>query len=64
MEEYEFNKALSCIYTIQTNLDSLKQAMLCKNPYAKYCLEKLNPILNDTKCLISLFEGGKNDNNE
>lgn len=64
MEEYKLKKVKSCLFTIQDNLNALFSETSGNNPYPEYCLEKLSPILNDTKVLIHMFEEKKNANNK
>lgn len=64
MEYEKLNKAFGCIQTIQDKLNALRMEILRGNPYPDYCLEKLRPILNDTNCLISMFEEEKDANNK
>ena len=64
MEQYKLNKIFGCVQTIQDNLNALYIEIIKGNPYPDYCLEKLKPMLNDTNCLISIFEEEKNVNNK
>ena len=64
MEEYKLDKINSCVCTIQDNLSALISEILQGTLYPDYCLEKLKPMLNDTNCLISMFEEEKSANNK
>lgn len=63
MQDCELNQMRYFIDDIQGKLDALRLEINRGTPYARYCLEKLEPIRNDVECLISIFENKliKND---
>lgn len=54
MDEEEKERAKSCLNNIQDKLHSIYMELLSMAPYKPYILEKLKPIENDIKCLISM----------
>ena len=56
MEEYEKRKIESCIYNIQDKLEAIKNEIRLEKPYKYYILEKIEPIINDAKCIKSICE--------
>ena len=63
MQDYELNQMKYFIADIQDKLDALRLEVNSNIPYARYCLEKLEPIRMNVSCLISIFENKliKND---
>lgn len=53
---YEIIRASNCEHNIQDKLDAIKSEIHKEKPYKGYMLEKLQSILWDTKCLISMCE--------
>lgn len=47
MDDYEKNKALSCINNIYDRLDGIKHELSLKQPYVGYLQEKVEPALHD-----------------
>ena len=56
MQNEELNQIKYFIADIQDKLDALRLEVYNGTPYARYCLEKLEPIRNDANCLITVFE--------
>ena len=59
MEEYEKRKIEDCIYNIQDKLEAIKNEIRLDKPYKYYILEKIEPIINDAKCIKSICESGE-----
>ena len=60
MEEYEKRKIEDCIYNIQDKLEAIKNEIRLDKPYKYYILEKIEPIINDAKCIKSICDKGEN----
>ena len=56
MEEYEKRRIESCIYNIQDKLEAIKSETNLEKPYKYYILEKIEPIINDAKCIKNICE--------
>ena len=56
MEEWEKNRIESCLCNIEDKLEAIKTEMELDKPYKYYILEKVEPILNDAKCIKSICE--------
>lgn len=60
LSEEEKRKAASCVNNIQDKLDAIKNELSSREkPFKPYMLEKLDSILWDTNCLISMCRGKK-----
>ena len=60
LNEEEKESARMCISNIEDKLLSIKNEISLNMSYKGYLLEKLKPILNDTKCLINICEEENN----
>ena len=60
MEEYEKRKIKDCIYNIQDKLEAIKNEISLNKPHKYYILEKIEPIINDAKCIKSICESEDN----
>lgn len=60
LNEEEKESARMCISNIEDKLLSIKNEISLNMSYKNYLLEKLQPILNDTKCLINICEEENN----
>ena len=56
MEEYEKKRIQGCIYNIQDKLEAIKTEIKLEKPYKYYILEKIEPVLNDAKCIKNICE--------
>ena len=56
MKEYEKRRIENCIYNIQDKLEAIKSEINLEKPYKYYILEKIEPIINDVKCIKSICE--------
>lgn len=56
MQNEELNQMKYFIADIQDKLDALRLEVNRGTPYARYCLEKLEPIIINANCLKSIFE--------
>ena len=56
MEEWEKNRIESCLCNIEDKLETIKTEMELDKPYKYYILEKIEPILNDAKCIKKVCE--------
>lgn len=56
MEEWERDKIKSCIFNIQDKLEAINKEIELEKPYKYYILEKIEPILFDSKCIKSICE--------
>lgn len=56
MDNYEKNKALSCVYNIYDKLDSIKHELSLENPNKGYLEEKIKPALHDINVLDNIIE--------
>ena len=54
MEEDEKRSIECCINNIQDKLESIKNEIKLNKPHKYYILEKIEPILNDAKCIKSI----------
>lgn len=56
MDDYEKNKALSCINNIYDRLDGIKHELSLKQPYVGYLQEKVEPALHDMIVLNEIIQ--------
>lgn len=61
LDGYEIDRAKLCVSGIIDRLKAVDMETNKERPYKYYLLEKLQPMLNDIECLISICEGGGQD---
>lgn len=56
LEGYNISRAKDCAYNIQDKLNAITNELEQEKPYKGYLKEKLESILHDTECLLSMSE--------
>lgn len=56
LEGYDIPRAKECAWNIQDKLNAIVTELEQEKPYKGYLQEKLQSILHDTKCLLSMSE--------
>lgn len=54
LSEDEVRRAKSCVYNIKDKLQAVETELSQDRAYCSYLVEKLEPILNDTKVILSM----------
>lgn len=59
MSNEEISTIISCIENIKDKLKSIELEILRDNPYDGYILEKITPIVRDSKCIENICKKGE-----
>ena len=61
LTESEKVRAYSCARNVEDKLNAVKNELLNEKPYKYYLIEKLESILWDTNCIISMCKNESED---